>query len=567
MADYHAVLKRAIEALPESSGSARRAVYQRARAAIVNQLKNYDPPLSPSEITTEQLRLEEAIRKVEADAARVSLGLGPQPAKKDSEPPRPPATPKPAGQAAPEVTVGAGPNGASASVAPAAAGAAERAPESTPDAASAPRPNGMAVKAEAGEDKPAPQKAPETATEAAKPDKPAAPYAAEPKPAADSKPAAEDKSAAAKAEKPAARDDRGPVARGLADASESGADSEFDEGIDIRPSRLPMIAALVAAVIVFGGLAAGLYSQRDALLALFESAPVQETATAPTSETAAPTPTEEERVSSKTSERLLKDDGSPAAPDALAVTTTRIVPPAEGENGAGAEPQAPVREVTPQAPAAEQAEPPAETAVTALPAIPPAEPPAARGTGSLLVAQRAILYEEGDTSESTGSAAQGQVAWTTVQEPAAGSDETDTVLKANVTIPDRNIAVAVSIRPNRDASLPASHLIEVQFTLPAEFGGKGIANVPGLIMKTTEEARGDALIGASVRVDSGFFWVALSSLEQERQRNETLLRDRGWIDIPILYESGKRAILTLEKGDAGEKAVQTALEAWTQSKG
>ena len=83
-------------------------------------------------------------------------------------------------------------------------------------------------------------------------------------------------------------------------------------------------------------------------------------------------------------------------------------------------------------------------------------------------------------------------------------------------------------------------------------------------MKTTEEARGDALRGASVRVADGFFWVALSSIDDERERNIALLRDRGWIDIPILYESGKRAILTLEKGTPGDQVVQKALDDWTK---
>lgn len=76
MADYNSVLKKAVAGLQENTGSARRAVYQRARNAIVKQLKSYDPPLSPSQITEEQLKLEEAIRKVEAEAARESLGLG-----------------------------------------------------------------------------------------------------------------------------------------------------------------------------------------------------------------------------------------------------------------------------------------------------------------------------------------------------------------------------------------------------------------------------------------------------------------------------------------------------------
>jgi hypothetical protein len=39
MADYKELLRRAVEALPENNGAARRAVYEKARAALVGQLR------------------------------------------------------------------------------------------------------------------------------------------------------------------------------------------------------------------------------------------------------------------------------------------------------------------------------------------------------------------------------------------------------------------------------------------------------------------------------------------------------------------------------------------------
>src|SRR2546429_4076869 len=46
-------------------------LYERARTALVAQLRGMnDPPLTEAEITRERLALEEAIRKVEAEAAR-----------------------------------------------------------------------------------------------------------------------------------------------------------------------------------------------------------------------------------------------------------------------------------------------------------------------------------------------------------------------------------------------------------------------------------------------------------------------------------------------------------------
>src|SRR6202043_3475595 len=72
MTDYQPLIARAVEGLGKSSGEARRALYERARSALVTQLRAVEPALSESEITRERLSLEEAIRKVGADAARRS---------------------------------------------------------------------------------------------------------------------------------------------------------------------------------------------------------------------------------------------------------------------------------------------------------------------------------------------------------------------------------------------------------------------------------------------------------------------------------------------------------------
>src|ERR1700674_1188191 len=71
MADYYPLIARAISGLdPSAPGESRRALYERARAALIAQLRSVQPPLSESEITRERLSLEEAVRKVESEAAR-----------------------------------------------------------------------------------------------------------------------------------------------------------------------------------------------------------------------------------------------------------------------------------------------------------------------------------------------------------------------------------------------------------------------------------------------------------------------------------------------------------------
>src|ERR1700733_11894234 len=71
MADYYPLIARAIAGLdPSAPGESRRALYERARSALIAQLRSVDPPLSESEITRERLSLEEAVRKVESEAAQ-----------------------------------------------------------------------------------------------------------------------------------------------------------------------------------------------------------------------------------------------------------------------------------------------------------------------------------------------------------------------------------------------------------------------------------------------------------------------------------------------------------------
>jgi hypothetical protein len=90
MTDYRPLLARAIAALDPNTGEARRAVYDRARTALVNQLRGMNPPLAEAEITRQRLALEESIRKVESEAtaapAAATQSRGERPPRQ--EPPR-----------------------------------------------------------------------------------------------------------------------------------------------------------------------------------------------------------------------------------------------------------------------------------------------------------------------------------------------------------------------------------------------------------------------------------------------------------------------------------------------
>jgi len=69
MNDYYPVIARAVA--DRGTGESRRSVYERARRAVA-QLHFNQPALLDADIAKEQLALEEAIREVEAEAARNS---------------------------------------------------------------------------------------------------------------------------------------------------------------------------------------------------------------------------------------------------------------------------------------------------------------------------------------------------------------------------------------------------------------------------------------------------------------------------------------------------------------
>ncbi|MFL9828699.1 hypothetical protein, partial [Rhodoplanes sp. SY1] len=177
------------------------------------------------------------------------------------------------------------------------------------------------------------------------------------------------------------------------------------------------------------------------------------------------------------------------------------------------------------------------------------------------VAQRVVLYEE-DPADPGGKRYVGTAVWRTETIVAAPGQAPDMVVRADIEIPERNTSVRFSLRRNTDRSLPASHTIEVMFTLPPDFPNGGISNIPGILMKQAEQTRGVPLAGLAVKVTTNFFLIGLSSSETDMQRNIQLLKERAWFDVPIVYGNNRRAIMAIEKGTPGERAFAEAFAAW-----
>jgi hypothetical protein len=178
-----------------------------------------------------------------------------------------------------------------------------------------------------------------------------------------------------------------------------------------------------------------------------------------------------------------------------------------------------------------------------------------------LAAQKVVLYEE-DPNDSAGKHFVGSAVWRTESVPPAPGQPPDIAVRADIEIPEQKISARWSLRRNDDKALPASHTVEVNFSLPPDFPHGGITNIPGVLMKQSESTPGVPLAGVTVKVTTNFFLIGLSSAD--RMRNIQLLKERGWFDIPVAYNDGRRAIIAIEKGTPGDRAFARAFEAWGQ---
>ena len=437
MADYYPLISRAVSGLDRNTGENRRALYDRARTALVSQLRGVEPTLEETDITRERLALEEAIRKVEAEAAK-----RPRAEIQEAEAAEPSLRDRGLRDFRETVAEVEGLGSATAE----AKRAAQATYESMPGE---PEPQYF-------EPAPAPASEPPPVTE------------------------------------PSLIEET-PPAGGYAPPPPAPAVYVDEDEYTRRPQRsYGGLVKLFLLLLVLSGIAGAAYWQRDAITTMVASLRSQP----------APKP---------------KDSGQPAARPKIA---DRI-----GQSG--------------------------DTAPNT------ANAPAAA------VAQKVVLYDE-DQNDPQGKRYVGSALWRTETVSPGPGLAPELAVRADIEIPERKLRMTWSLRRNTDKALPASHTIEILFTLPADFPEGGIGNVPGVLMKQNEQARGVPLAGLAVKVTNGYFLIGLSAVDVDMQRNVQLLKEREWFDIPVVYTSGKRAILAMEKGTPGTRAFEEAFRAWGQ---
>lgn len=173
---------------------------------------------------------------------------------------------------------------------------------------------------------------------------------------------------------------------------------------------------------------------------------------------------------------------------------------------------------------------------------------------------RAILFQE-DPNNPSGSTSSGIVNWSSATVSESPDQPAEIVIRADVDIPDR-MRMSLIFRRNSDRTLSASHVIEVKFELPADFPSGGTSNVPGILMKQNQATRGAPLKGLSVKLNDNQYRIGLSSVKTDYRSNIMLLKERSWLDVPIVFSDKRRAIVSIEKGALGETLFAEAFAAW-----
>ncbi len=524
MADYYPLIARAIAGLDaNATGEARRALYERARTALIAQLRGVEPPLSESEITRERLALEEAVRKVESEAAH--RARSPQPAPPPSAAPQPPIPPMPETlQARPR----AGDAFRSQPRGPRPDAPAPRPPRDRP-----PAQGSREGRAPLGQDERPRSSRPE-------PPRPDAPRPQRPQPPVD----------------PRARGNRQPGLEGfrdvMADADDLGgaaakANRAARKAYSNVPSPSPEFDRIEPDLENRGGPQNAPYNYDDAMdeAARYQGQPPQQGSSRPQPKQPKP-----KRAAPRFPIKSMLLVGL-----ALVIVGAAI--------WQGPKVVRFVRGILKSTPTA-VVEAPKDPNAPAAPRPKIPDRVGQPGAGQIApVAQKVVLYDE-DPAEPQGKQYVGTVIWRTEQVKGTGNAPADLAVRADVDIPERKFKMTLTIRRNSDASLPASHTAELTFALPADFQGGGVANVPGVLMKSNEQARGTPLAGLAVKVTDGFFLVGLSNVEADRARNIQLLKERSWFDVPLVYTNQRRAIVAIEKGAPGERAFNEAFAAWGQ---
>ncbi len=541
MADYYSLLAKAVANLPKASpASARKAIYDRARKALLRQLRSLGPALSEADIAREEAALEAAVARLEAQftpaPSAPPAALASRPAEAPAHAPPFAATAKPNAPASPPVASATAPAhpplaAARAPVHPPLPAAPEPPAPVRPAATRPAFPSaaGAAVRPSIGAEAPA-RPIPGARPAPPPPRFPPSPLAhrADAVHEPSSAPpivAASDEEIDVEGQAPridaASGVDRVAYAPAAADHEliRPSAPSRFDAP---RANPWPwFFLAVVVGLVVSVAVAAFLLRQKPQDLAIKE--PVE----AGDSKSAA--------SAAKIVERVGGGATATPAPASPAEPTPTPTPTPAGPSAAAPAPVA-------NSPAAATS---AQSATT---------------QGLPVSARAAMLVAVASDQQKPPAVSLGSVVWTAIP-PIAGQPATVGV-KAEADIPDLKMHAIMTMRKNSDPSLPASHTIDLRVTFGDGAEVKGIKDMRVPSMRRDDPPAQDPLAGVRVKISDSYFLVGLNRADADVARNTDLIASRGWFDFPMLLNDDRIAKLTFEKGADGERILSAALAAW-----
>jgi hypothetical protein len=314
-------------------------------------------------------------------------------------------------------------------------------------------------------------------------------------------------------------------------------------------SRKPMIVTLlVLGVMAVVATAVVAILRRDVPATIAEIAPTQAAPPAPVVQKAP------DRVGEAAPERIASAPVAPTPAAPAPVATPAPAPPPVA-TPAPPPPSAPAPAPVATAPATPPPAPPPVAAPPAATAPAPVQPPA------IGVANRAVLLLQGEGQDPRTSiiSRQGQVVWRL--EPVAGQAN-DVAIRADIDLPQSRAQVEMTIQRNRDASLPASHLVQLRFVPGANSEIATVQSIATLEFRQVENQPGYQLAGQGIPVVANLFLIALSQVEQTRQVNEQMMQSRPLIYMEFALADGKRGAILFEKGVSGEQLFAEAFRRW-----
>ena len=547
MADYQSLLARAVANLPDASSPGnRQAIYERARKALLTQLRTLRPPLPESDIEREERSLDNAIAAVEAKFGASEVSFAPQPAQ-----PAPPgqAQPAPAKPASPAVSAPTPPAAGAPSRPAAGAQAALKSVPQDPKpvaAAPAPRPTPSrpaAPLATANAGKPSPRPPPLLKDAEAPPASNAPPVGVE----GQMQPSSQGAAGGAKSESPLGAANLARVIPADAAGSES---ADAPPVVASRDENATALAAAAEAPTIDVDRAGSARSESESL------------------RPQAPTVAEEKRKSWPWLALAV------VLGVVLSVAAAAIVMRQKPQDLAIAPPEA-HEEPAPPPPAkiAQRAEPaPAEETPSPQPAA-AGEKPAAQAAGQAEQTANPAVESQNPSARAAMLIASpdnpqkpivnlGSTVWSTIP-PAPGQPES-VALKAEADIPDLKMHATMILRKNTDPTLQATHTIDLRFAFADGAPFTGFKDVGLPQMRKLDATASEAMSAVKVKISDVYFLIALAKSDPDTARNLDLMQTRAWFDFPLLLNDNRIAKLVFQKSADGEAMLEKAFDAWKE---